>query len=91
MESKTKSKKVWLIIMSLAVCGLLFTWPGRAGAENSTGSLSVDEIVSRANTVAYYGGRDGKAEVTMTITDNQGRERFRKLTILRMDIEDGGE
>lgn len=51
---------------------------------------SVDEIVSKANLAAYYGGDDGRAEVNMTIKDSQGRERTREFIILRKDKEDGG-
>jgi len=47
--------------------------------------LSVDEIVNKTNHVAYYQGVDGRAKVKMTITDSQGRERIRELTILRWD------
>lgn len=46
---------------------------------------SVNEIVDRANQVAYYQGKDGRADVHMRITDDQGRERIRKFTILRRD------
>ena len=48
----------------------------------------VDEIVQRANHVAYYQGKDGRAQVEMVITDNQGRERQRNFTILRRDSSD---
>lgn len=48
-------------------------------------TLSVDEIVNRANQTVYYQGQDGRAQVNMTITDKQGRERKRRLTILRLD------
>jgi outer membrane lipoprotein-sorting protein len=51
----------------------------------------VDEIVDRANKAAYYAANDGKADVSMTMTDSQGRERVREFTILRLDIADGGE
>ena len=51
----------------------------------------VQEIVDRANKVAYYAGNDGKAKVSMTITDTQGRIRNREFTILRKDVSDGGE
>ncbi len=54
-----------------------------AGAEE----LSVDQIVERTNRVAYYQGRDGRARVQMTITDEQGRTRTRAFTILRRDDE----
>lgn len=51
----------------------------------------VKEIVDRANKVAYYAGNDGKAKVSMTITDTQGRVRTRQFVILRKDVSDGGE
>lgn len=49
---------------------------------------SVDEIVHRANLAAYYQGKDGRAQVQMTIIDSQGRERERRMTILRRDSAD---
>ena len=62
---------------------------GRA-AENAEAELSVDEIVAKANHVAYYQGADGRARVSMTIVDAQKRERQRELTILRRDIPKPG-
>ncbi len=53
--------------------------------------LSVDEIVKRANIMAYYQGDDGKARVHMEIIDRQGRKRIREFIILRKDKEDGGD
>lgn len=50
----------------------------------------VDAIIQRANLAAYYAGDDGRAQVRMTITDSQGRERIRQFTILRRDESDGG-
>ncbi len=52
---------------------------------------TVEVIVNRANLAAYYQGKDGRSDVDMTITDSQGRERTRKFTILRKDLEEGGE
>ncbi len=54
-------------------------------------ALTVDQIVEKANFTAYYGGDDGTAQIHMVITDKQGRTRERDFTILRKDIEDGGE
>jgi hypothetical protein len=44
---------------------------------------TVDEIVQRTEHAAYFQGRDGRAMVAMTITDEQGRRRERGFTILR--------
>ena len=52
---------------------------------------SVEEIISKANLAAYYGGSDGRSDVAMTITDSQGRIRTREFVILRLDVKDGGE
>jgi len=53
----------------------------------SSGStaMPVQEIVAKANHTAYYQGVDGKAKVTMTISDAQDRTRSREFTILRRD------
>ena len=49
-------------------------------------SLTVDEIVKKANHVAYYQGKDGRAKVNMVITDRQQRTREREFTILRHNV-----
>ncbi|MCK5706441.1 MAG: outer membrane lipoprotein-sorting protein [Candidatus Aureabacteria bacterium] len=51
---------------------------------------TVQEIVNKANNVSFYQGKDGKASISMTISDNQGRTRKRVFKILRFDIADGG-
>lgn len=48
---------------------------------------SVDEIVQKANHMAYYQGKDGRAKVSMTIKDKQGRTRSKAFTILRMNTD----
>ncbi|MFW6145985.1 MAG: outer membrane lipoprotein-sorting protein [Planctomycetota bacterium] len=67
-------------IAAVLVVGLL---AGAAGAEEE--KPTVDQIVDRANFVAYYQGADGRARVTMNIVDAAGRTRRRELTILRWD------
>lgn len=64
----------------MAVC-LIFV-SGPAIAE----SISVDDIVHQANKVSYYTGQDGRAQVKMTITDDQDRVRNRQMVILRKDM-----
>lgn len=56
--------------------------PGQAAA------ISVEELVAKANHASYYQGRDGKAKVSMSVIDKQGRERVREFTILRYDVGD---
>jgi hypothetical protein len=50
-----------------------------------------DEIVARANLAAYYAGADGRSEVRMIILDAQGRQQRRQFTVLRRDVEEGGD
>jgi len=50
-----------------------------------TKNPSVDTIVEKSNHMAYYQGDDGRANITMTITDEQDRKRHRRFTILRRD------
>lgn len=69
--------------------GLLASlWLAGASAETTPG---VDEIIHRANQTSYYQGKDGRAQVMMTITDSQGRERERRFTILRRDVPDSDD
>jgi hypothetical protein len=73
----------YTIILSLLSLFMLFS-PVQA-------EPTADEIINRANIAAYYAGDDGRATVSMLITDNQGRERKREFVILRKDRENGGE
>ena len=53
--------------------------------EQQSETPSVQSIVENTNRVAYYQGNDGRAKVSMVITDSQGRTRQRVFTILRFD------
>jgi outer membrane lipoprotein-sorting protein len=70
-------KKLYFFIISM----IFFT------AVNNCYSLSVDEIVDKANKMAFYQGIDGSAQVSMTIFDEQGRTREREFIILRKNID----
>ncbi len=52
---------------------------------------SVDEIVNKANLMAYYQGQDGKSTVSMKITDKSGNIRTRQFNILRKNDQPGGD
>lgn len=56
-----------------------------AASAQAAEELTVEQIVARANHVAYYQGANGRAHVKMTIVDEQKRERLREMTILRWD------
>lgn len=70
-------------LLTFAALGALIASPALA--------ISVSEIVAKANHNSYYTGKDGKAKVNMVISDAQGRERTRKFTILRKDIDDAND
>lgn len=74
-------------ILPAAALLLTFFLSLPAAAQQEPQTPSVDEIVERANRVAYYQGKDGRADVHMRIIDAQGRERTRRFTILRRDNE----
>lgn len=57
----------------------------------SCAEMTVQEIVEKANLMSYYQGQGGRAQVTMVITDAQGRTRQRELAILRLDIQEGAQ
>ena len=56
-----------------------------AAAQDQGDAPPVETIVERANRMAYYQGKDGRAEVDMRIVDDQGRTRIRRFTMLRRD------
>jgi outer membrane lipoprotein-sorting protein len=79
-------KRYFLLIGFLLSGGFFF--PDHAISEEIP---PVEEIVDRANRVAYYGGEDFRASVRMVISDAQGRTRERQLVMLRRDVAEGGE
>ncbi|CAK8711802.1 Outer membrane lipoprotein-sorting protein [Candidatus Electrothrix laxa] len=76
------------IVTACSLFALLVSAPASIMAAEE---VNVEEVVNKANLAAYYAGDDGKAEINMTITDSQGRERTREFIILRKDKEDGGQ
>ncbi len=84
-EGRRLTKAIALsMVLAMAIVG---GSTGSASAED----LSVAEIVEHTNRVAYYQGRDGRARVKMTISDEQGRTRNRAFVILRRDEEVEGD
>jgi hypothetical protein len=76
-------KVIILILIALSL-GTFALW----GEETP----SAQDIANSAAAAAYYQDKDGRALVSMTITDSRGRERSRELVILRRDVgEDLGD
>lgn len=48
------------------------------------------ELMKKSHLAYYYAANDGAAEVTMQLIDKKGKERTREFTMLRLDLEDGG-
>jgi outer membrane lipoprotein-sorting protein len=80
-------KRNLMEMVHITATGLLMTafWCMPAQAQKDKDAPSVGQIVTQANQIAYYQGKDGKANVHMSIVDAQGRERTRRFTILRRD------
>ena len=53
--------------------------------------MTADMIVSKAEQATYYAGDDGRSMARMMIVNGQGKKQYRQFTILRKDIEDGGD
>ena len=87
-KARCKMRLILTVVFILSFSLPLLT----ADEPNSTKEIpDVQTIVNKANIVAYYQGKDGKAKVKMTITNKKGQKRERRFIILRKDIEDGGD
>jgi len=84
MRTRKISLKKLLATLSVVALSLL-SLPAVAQEAGKGDVPSVDKIVQKSNRVAYYQGKDGRAELEMTIVDPQGRERQRKFKMLRWD------
>ena len=81
----TWSAPIDTLILRAVSAAVVFLGIGSGFSAAAQEAPSVDEIVHHANLVTYFQGRDGRAQVAMTIADKQGRKRERQLTMLRRD------
>lgn len=81
-------RKQWIITGWIFISALFITGITLAQDQDLT---DVDQIVQKANIAAYYQADDGRADVSMKITDKQGQVREREFVILRKDDMDGGD
>ncbi|MCP4408544.1 MAG: outer membrane lipoprotein-sorting protein [Gammaproteobacteria bacterium] len=52
---------------------------------------TADNIVARSLEVFYYAGKDQHARISMRLINSQGKERRREMTLLRKNLDTGGE
>lgn len=68
------------IVFSIFASGLI-----SLGASETPSAQNIADAAAKA---AYYQDEDGRADISMVITDGRGRERSRELVILRRDVEE---
>lgn len=73
-----------IVLFAVFVLGLTAVFTSVQAQEDAL------EIMKKSHMAYYYAADDGQAEVTMTLTDKKGKERNREFTMLRLDIEEGG-
>lgn len=48
------------------------------------------ELMKKSHLAYFYAADDGVSEVRMVMVDKRGKERIREFTMLRLDLEEGG-
>ena len=88
----SKTFSMLLLAAAMILGPTTLTGEPSAKTEGAAGAaLTADEIVARANHVAYYQGDDGRARLKMTIVDARKRTRLREMTVLRRDARKPGK
>jgi len=75
-----------VVCVLIAVSVRLFPAPAFAQEK-----LPAEAIVTRSQEVTHYSADDMKARVLMRLINKDGKERVREMTMLRLDIKEGGE
>lgn len=71
-----------------AMTALIILTPGTAALAQAP---AAEEIMRRSHLAMYYAGDDMRAQVLMRLISRDGTERVRELTMLRKDLQEGGE
>lgn len=79
------------LLKSMTSSVVLITSILASGSVQSSTEITAEQIISKAELAAYYAGNDGKTQARMMIIDEQERRQVRQFTILRKDVEDGGD
>jgi hypothetical protein len=85
LKQTVKSTGLTFTLMAAMATMLVMTKPANAAP------VDIDAIIEQANLTSFYAGKDGRSDARMTIIDAQGNKQRRQFTILRRDINDGGD
>lgn len=77
----------WPGFLCLCVSLSLVFFPSPARSEK----LGAEAVMKRVYLAEYYPGDDMKARILMRLVSHDGKERVRELTMLRKDLQEGGE
>ena len=75
----------------IAVTALALVLGASIISSTASAQESAEEIMKKSHLSYYYAADDGVAEVEMTLTSSKGKTRTRKFTMLRKDMDEGGE
>ncbi len=63
----------------------------QTSARAADAELTVQQIIQKANAASYYAGKDGRADVKMSIKAAGGAPRVREFAILRLNLPDSDQ
>ncbi|GAA6150896.1 outer membrane lipoprotein-sorting protein [Pseudoteredinibacter isoporae] len=78
------NKYLITLISALSACANVLASPSPQDADAL-------KIIQRSNLATVYAGDDGRAQARMLIVDKQGRKQIRQFTLLRRNIQNGGD
>lgn len=59
------------------------------GTTQAAQTLTAESIIEKSHQAFFYAGKDMKAEISMRLVNKEGKERKRRLTMLRLNAEKG--
>lgn len=82
-----KGRSLVPAVLAAVITAAAIVGPAAAQAD----APDAEQLMKQAHLNLYYAGDDGKAVVTMTLEDKNGKTRSRKFVMVRKDYVEGGE
>ena len=80
------TQKTTTTTLIFILCGFVLTFSSFAQEKPNA-----FEIMKKSHLALFYAGDDFKAQIHMRLISKEGKERIRDLTMLRKDVQEGGE